>query len=812
MITLTLALAAIGLPPQAATSDAIEQRVKECLAKMSTEEKIDLIGGVKGFYIRELPQFGLPELKMSDGPLGVRNYGPTTAYPAGTTLASTWDPELAKQFGAAMGRDARARGVHILLGPGVNLSRVPQCGRNFEYFGEDPLLAGQLGAKVIQGIQSKGVVATIKHYAANEHESDRNLDSSEVDERTLRELYLKPFEIGVKEGGVWAVMCSYNLLNGTYASENDWLLNQVLRKDWDFPGIVMSDWGAVHSALGPAKYGLDLEMPGPDYMNRKNLLPALKDGTLTIDKIDEKVTRILRMAFAMEFDKRAQEDKSIAKDDPANAAVAEKIAREGTVLLKNSRNLLPLDPNKKQTIVVVGPNAVATPSGGGGSSWTTPTKMLNFLDALRKEVGPKTKIVYSPIQEAVASKVFKYAGYFQADGTPGLKAEYFKGTELEGQPVETKTETSIDLRWENKTQFSVRWTGNLKVPKTGDYIIVSRVDDGVRVWLGRRRVINEWHDQAVDTRMVQVRLKKDEVVPVKVEYYQRDGEAEARFGIISVDEVATAGIAEPVLKSADAVIACVGFTGNTEAEGFDRPFQIPFFEESMLKHLVAINPNVIVINNSGAGVDMSTWVDRASAVIQAWYPGQNGSRAIAQIVTGKVNPSGKLPTTFPRKLADTYYADAYPPVNHKIVYKEGLLIGYRWFDTKNVEPLFPFGHGLSYTTFKISGAQAKRNGTKDVVVSAKVTNTGSRDGDEVVQVYVQPLGSAVERAKQELRGYKRVSVKKGASANVQIRFDLASLSYWSVAKHAWVLEPGRYQVLVGNSSRSLATAGVIEVK
>lgn len=807
-------------PDSNVVDPAVEKRVADTLSQLTLEEKIDMIAGVDGFYTRNIDRLGIPRLKMSDGPTGVRNYGPTTAYPCGTALASSFDTELATKFGDAVGRDGRARGVHIWLAPGINLSRVPQNGRNFEYFGEDPLLAGKIAAAEIRGVQAQGMVATVKHYAANNHETDRMTDSADVDERTLREMYLKGFELAVKEGGVWAVMCSYNRVNGTYASENEWLLTKVLKEDWGFKGLVMSDWGAVHSALGPAQHGLDLEMPGPDFMNRRNLLPAVKDSTVSEEKIDDKVRRLLRLMYNMGYDKRPQEDTSIAKNDDANHAVALDMAREGTVLLKNS-GILPLGAHKKiKNILIVGPNAVPAVTGGGGSSYTTPIRKVSLVQAIQDLAGPGVTVTALPSLGDAEKAAFAEKDYkVDASGKPGLTAEYFDNPNLQGTPVNTVVEPSVSHNWTVQghpdklpdSNFSVRWKG-LYTPKTSDnYIVFGRSDDGIRVYVNNRLLIDDWRDRSTETSSATIALKAGRTYQLRVEYFQREGDAEVQFGLVPADSLANADIPSKLIQSADVVIAAVGFNPRMESEGADHTFALPFWQQTLLNRLTKLSKNVVVVNNSGEGVDMSNWVDKVAGIVQAWYPGGIGNQAVGEILFGKINPSGKLPTSFPKTLKGTYYEKAYPPKNGHLAYTEGDFIGYRWFDANKAKPLFPFGYGLSYTSFKVGGLTTEAvTGTDEVRVHVDVTNTGDREGVEVVQLYVGAPGKAVVRPVRELKGFQRVSLLPGEKKTVTFSVASKDVTYWDMTTQKWVVEPGRHLFYVGTSSRDLPLKGWME--
>jgi len=786
-----------------ASAQSVDARVEATLQQMTLDEKLAYIGGDRDFYIRPVPRLGLPEVKMSDGPVGVRNYGPTTAYAAGACLASTWNKDLAKRVGTQVGRDARARGVHIWLGPGVNLARTTQNGRNFEYFGEDPFLSGTTAAAEIQGVQSQGVAATVKHFAANDHEDDRNRDDSVVDERVLRELYLVPFEMAVKDGGVKCIMSGYNLLNGTHCSQNDWLINKVLKTEWGFKGIHMSDWGGAHSADGCANGGLDLEMPSGYFMNAKNLRPLLDSGQVKESTIDEKVRRIIRTIYASDWDKRPQVDTSIPKDDPTSEAAALQTAREGIVLLKNQNGFLPLNAKKTKHIIVVGPNAAVPATGGGGSAYTTPFKPLGLPEALKSIAGPGVTVETIPFDVSMDAAL----------DITDFKAEYFNGTRPNGTPILTRTDHKIDFDWGQGSpgagvpvdKFSVRWTKDITVPTTGVYLLVGKSDDGMRASIDGKRVLNSWYDHGLMTATGTVTLEAGRTYHLQVQYFEDAGDAVAKFGIVPVQKVIESTLPADKLRAADAVIACVGFRSDSEGEGFDRPFDLPQDQQFVLDQITANSKKVVIALNSGAGVNIAKWLAKSPAMLQCWYPGGRGNQALAEILFGKTNPSGKLATSFPRTMDGTYYANAYPSKDQKMVYNEGLFIGYRWFDANNKAPLFPFGFGLSYTTFNIRPIQANEKS-----VTVEVQNTGKIEGAEVVQLYVGEAKPATKQPVRELKGFAKVNLKPGASTKVTIPLNMRSYAHWDTKAHDWKVAKGTYNLWVGDSSRSLSLVGVVK--
>ncbi|HTQ11080.1 MAG TPA: glycoside hydrolase family 3 C-terminal domain-containing protein, partial [Fimbriimonadaceae bacterium] len=669
----------------------------------------------------------------------------------------------------------------------------------------------------IQGVQSQGVVATVKHFAANNHEEDRGIDSSEVDERTLRELYFRPFEAAIKEGGALCVMCAYNKINGTYCSQNEFLLNEVLKKDWGFKGFVVSDYGATHSTLPALLAGLDVEMPGGYNFNRAKIEPLVQSGQLPVPVLDDKVRRILRVIYTMGWDRRSQTDSTIPRDVPANEAVALQIAREGTVLLKNRDHLLPifLPPKvgayigRKKTILVVGPNAFPAVTGGGGSSYTDPVEKTSLLDAVRAQAGSAYKVVYRPLVMTTSEKAFQFDGFYLPDdpAKKGLFQEHWNNETLSGTPDEAKPVAKVDLAADDDhaaQHFSMRWTAIARFPGTGRYMAWSNSDDGIRVWVDGKLIINDWnnHGSRLDSAPFDAVAGHD--YQVKIEYFQGSGASYAQFGFGPREIDFSRELPVREIKAAYAVIASVGFNPNLESEGLDRPFALPDPQEQLLEHLVKLNPRTIVVNNSGAGVDMSRWAEGAGAILQAWYPGGIGSRAIAEILFGKTNPSGKLPTSFPKTLTGTYYEHAYPPVNHQIFYREGLFMGYRWFDANGVAPLFPFGFGLSYTSFSLSDPEIRRDGGA-VHVGVWLKNTGRRAGAETVQVYASiPTNTGAPKSPvRELKAFKRVELAAGARQRVGLDVRLSDLATFDVKGHRWVLWPGRYTLEIGTSSRDL---------
>jgi len=806
---------------------AVEQRVEELLSKMTLEEKIDYIGGVDGFYIRPVERLGLPAIKMSDGPVGMRNDGETTAYPAGIALAATWSTDLATRYGTAVGRDGRARGVHIWLAPGLNIYRAPQCGRNFEYYGEDPFLAGRMAVAVVRNLQEEGVLATVKHYAGNNQEYDRNHISSDIDERTLREIYLPAFEAAIRESGAACIMNAYNLVNGTYCTENTFLNHRVAKTDWEFDGVIMSDWGATHDAIAAANGDLDLEMPSGKYMNRENLLPAIEAGTVSKATIDDKVRRILRVIVRAGFLDRPQKIESIPLDDPDSARVALDIAREGIVLLKNDKALLPLDASKIKCVAVIGPRAHPGVPAGGGSSYTTPFHSVSLLDGTKARVGANVTVLHEPGEDPMSPWVLATRSKFEhldssGKSAMGLRAEYFANPRLEGEPAVTMVVPRIDFDWESggpeglpTNGFSARWTGRIRPETSGRYALSASSDDGIRVFLDKEKILEDWTDHAARTNSVETTLEAGRVYELKVEYYENRGDASVLFGWGLIEEE-TQMPAVQAAEKADVAIVCVGFGRKMESEGSDRPFELPPYQASLIRSVAAANPRTVVVLMAGGSVAWDYWLDEVPAVVHAWYPGQEGGTALAEILFGDVNPSGKLPATFEKRWEDNPAAPYYQSKDNKTLpYTEGIFVGYRGYDKNGVEPQFCFGHGLSYTTFDYGDLKIEPTTAgpgEPVRVTFTVKNTGSRAGAEAAQVYVHDVESRLPRPPKELKGFAKVTLEPGESKSVTVDLDDRAFAFFDPKAGTWVGEPGGFEILVGASSRDIRLKGTFTRK
>jgi len=797
----------------AGLQDSIERRVDSILSQMTIEEKIDLLGGVDDFYVRGIPRLGVPRFKMADGPLGVRNYGPATTMAGGIALSATWNPALSEQVGTEIGRDARAKGVHFLLGPGVNIYRAPMNGRNFEYFGEDPFLASRIAVGYIKGVQSQGVCATVKHFLGNNSEFDRHNVDAIIDERTLREIYLPVFEAAVKEAHVGAIMDAYNLTNGEHMTQNGRLNNDLVKKEWGFNGLVMSDWTSTYDAVAAANRGLDLEMPSGKFLNRGNLLPAIRQGRVSVATIDDKVRRILRVAAQFGWLDREQTDLSVPRHNLQGKEVALQTARESMVLLKNENGLLPLGKDKVKSVAVIGPDAYPAVPDGGGSARVQPFAAVSFLEGLSNYLATTIPVYYNrgvpTLSEMAEATNFSTDA---ANGQPGIRVEYFASEDLKGSPLLSRTERHLNsgsVHTFPEASKSDRWTGYYLPEHSGlyDIFVQSSGEDGgfYRLYVDGQIVFDNWK---VSTAIMNSTSLQLEATPHKFVLEHRGRSrwlgAKLRLGVMPHDGVVDEQ-AKLLAARAEVVVVAVGFDAETESEGADRTFRLPPGQEQLVQEMKKANKNVVVVITSGGAVDMSSWLDGVPAVLEAWYPGQEGGRALAEILFGDVNPSGHLPVSFERKWEDNPVHDNYYPRNgtREVAYKEGVFVGYRGYEGSGKKPLFPFGYGLSYTSFAYSNLSVTTDGIEGPGWSAEVafdvTNTGKRDGAEVAQVYVAARRSKVERPAKELKGFIKVNLRVGEKRRVTLKLDKRALSYYNVATRQWQAD-SQFEVLVGSSS------------
>lgn len=803
---------------------AIESRVDGLLGKLTLQQKLELLGGVDGFYIRNLDAIGLPRLKMADGPFGVRNYGPATTVAGGIALAASWDERLAEDVGETIGRDARARGVHFLLGPAVNIYRSPLCGRNFEYFGEDPYLGSRIAVGYIRGVQSQGVSATIKHFLANNSEYDRHNTDSVVDERTLREIYLPIFEAAVKEAKVGAVMDSYNLTNGLHMTQNHAFNDDLLKKEWGFDGIVMSDWFATYDGVAAALNGLDLEMPSARFMNPATLLPAIRSGKIPETVVDDKVRRILRTAVRFGWLDREQMDLAIPVLNNEGKKVALESALGSMVLLKNDGGILPLDKRKIKTIAVIGPDAYPAQPVGGGSAAVRPFHAVSFLEGISQYLSGGATVLYHrglPTMEEMAR-----ATEFTTEpsgGQQGLKEEVFDNTDLRGPPTRQGVREHIGFDEGAAgalNNISARWTGYYTPKAPADYTIFMEgpgESGGYRLFIDNKLVFDHWNTAPALLDQTKLALSASPHA-IRLEYFIRRNWAGMglKLGIVLPSTLVDPA-AKKMAASADAVLVSAGFDPFSESESADRTFSLPVGQDELIRQIAGINRKTIVTITSGGGANMTSWSNRVPALLETWYSGQEGGTALAELLFGDVSPSGKLPVSFERSWSDNPVHDHYYPqgAGKDVVYKEGIFLGYRYYGGAPVKPLFPFGYGLSYTTFvyknlRISPAEpAREDGAR---VAFDVTNTGTRAGAEVAEVYVGESHPKIPRPVKELKAFSKVYLQPGETKHIELSLDRRAFSYFDVTHHHWAVDPGDFTLYVGASSEDIRLTGHLKLQ
>jgi beta-glucosidase len=810
--------------PWVGSSAPIESRVASVLAQMTLDEKIAMVHGAAGSaYTGFIPgdaRLCIPALKLQDGPVGVRMTD-TTQLPSAADLAASFDTSLARSYGAVIGAEDKTKGVDVDLGPTVNIVRDPRWGRAFESYSEDPYLTGEIGAGDINGIQSQGVMAQVKHWAVYNQETNRNTPADDViiDDRTVHEIYTAAFGRILAESHPSSAMCSYSTINGTYACENAYL-NEILKTEFGFDGFITSDWGATHSTAGSANAGMDMQMPDDSFFGAA-LKQAVQDGQVPQSRLDDMVTRILREQFRFGlFDHPSPDTPNAYAATPQHIAVARTAAEQGAVLLKNDDHLLPLGSGT-HSIAVIGDGAGPdTMSHGGGSAVVDGTGTVTPLDGITARAGSGTTVSYA--QGNLGSN-----GYPTIDSsffTPpsgtgnGLQGEYYANTSLSGSPVVTQVDPNVHNTWNGSpapgvpaTNWSVRWTGTLTPPKTGTYTFGLTSDDGSRLFINGQQVIDNWRDQAANTETAQVDLTAGTPVQIEVDYYQAGGDATVNLGWVEPGNDLITQAADLAAKSDVAIV----YANDFESEGSDLDnIDLPGDQNQLIDAVADANPNTVVVLNTGSAVTMP-WLDKVKSVFEAWYPGQESGTAIAALLFGDANPSGKLPVTFPRSLDQVPASTPaqWTGVDGQVQYSEGLEVGYRWYDTENLTPLFPFGYGLSYTTFRFSNLHLSaptmvENGR--IVATADVTNTGSRAGAEVAQLYLTDPGSTGEPA-QQLKGFAKVWLRPGQTKQVTFPVTAQDASYWHSLAHGWTLAAGTYTVRIGDSSRSLPLSGTFRV-
>lgn len=811
------------------------------IARLSLEEKVVLSAGADVWHTNPAPAAGLPALKVSDGPNGARggSFGGVTSVctPCGTALGATWDPELVRRIGALLGDEVVRKGGSILLAPTVNLHRHPLAGRNFECYSEDPFLSATMAVAFVSGVQSRDVAATVKHFVANDSEFERMTISSDVDDRTLREVYLRPFEAAVR-AGAWAVMTSYNKVNGTYASENAELVTELLKSEWGFDGLVMSDWFGTHSTVPAANAGLDLEMPGPPRWLGARLLDAVRAGEVDEIVIDDKVRRLLRLAARTGQLDEPRPDVEGAVDEPADRALVREVAAAAMVLLRND-GILPLSPDRIGRLAVIGPCAEPTPVQGGGSAGVSPHHVVSVAAALRDRLAGRVDVVVEKGCTIHQATPVLSGAHVRHDGRPGVALSFFDNPELEGAPVQLGRAGSLHRLWLGEfsplldpRRFSVRAEGELAASDSGVHRLTLTSAGRARVLLDGQQVLDTWTSQEPGTAFygagstevgVDLDLAAGEPHALVVEFRAHESGQMSGVTIGFLPPVPSDLMerAEAAAAAADVAVVVVGLTAEWEHEGADRvSMALPGRQDELIDRVVTANPRTVVVVVAGSPTAMP-WADRAGAVVQAWYPGQEAGDSVTDVLLGDVEPAGRLPTTFPIAASDSASWADYPGHNGHVGYSEGVFIGHRSFDREGRTPRFCFGYGLGYTRIALGEVTLDRDrmsiSARDPLaartqVSATVTNAGARAGSTVVQVYVRAPGRALPRPDLVLAGFGKVRVEPGETRSCTIELDPYAFAYWDVDTAGWAAEGGRHEVAVGFSSRELPATLPVEVE
>ncbi len=815
----------------------LEIRVEDLLGRLTLDEKVALMAGSAPFTLHGVSRLGVPAVRVTDGPTGVRSQegAAATVFPVGVAMAATWNPDLTAEVAAAIAREALALNNQVVLAPTINIVRTPLWGRAFETYSEDPFLAGVLGAAYIDGLQGEGVGASLKHYAVNNQEVGRMTLSAQVDERTLREIYLAGFEIAVKTAHPWTVMAAYNRVNGTYATEHDHLLNDILKGEWGWDGVVVSDWGAVHATVPAACGGTDLEMPGPPRWFGEALLAAAHSGAAPDYRIDDAARRMIRLILRTGvLDGRPAPDGELRTS--RHRAIAARAAEEAVVLLKNEGDLLPLDPTALRTLAVVGPNAAASRIQGGGSSQVRGVRGVSILQAIGDLLGERADVLHAdggdnePVPPAARPEMFSPDA---ARGAVGLTCEYFADTGFVGPPYRAGVERGVGklvsaqaLSGRNEGLAALRWSGWFWPERAGRHEFAVRAPGACRLRLDGADLIGLDTPGVADTmdilgtsvarRIAAVDLAAGAGYPITLEYVRPADLADLAWEQVfvgvrsprgSIDEAAS------LAARADAAVVVIGAASTSEGEGYDRAgLDLPGDQNALVEAVLAANARTIVVLTNGAPYALP-WIDHAPAVLEAWLGGEEGPHALARILFGDAQPCGRLPVTFPRRLEDTP-AHPYYPGGDTAVYGEGLFVGYRHFDRAAQPPLFPFGHGLTYTSFAYSGLEAPEQVTAGEAVDIvfTLTNIGLRPGKETAQLYVRPRGPSVERPVKELKGFAKVALAPGERREVRMRLDARAFSFYDPGRHAWIAEPGAYDLLICASAADIELQTTVRLK
>ena len=797
--------------------------IDQIIKTLTLDEKVSLLSGFNSWYTNKIEKKNIPSIKMSDGPNGVRgdsNSGKSSAcFPCAISIGSTWDLSLINDIGIALGEEAQAKDVDVLLGPTINIHRHPLGGRHFESFSEDPFLTGKIATNYVQGVQSKNVAACLKHFVGNDTEYERHSISSNIDAQTLREIYLLPFEMGIKEGNAKVVMSAYNKLNNIFCSSHQDLLIKILKEEWGFDGYVVSDWGAALETIENANGGLDLEMPGPSNVWGKALIDAVEASEVSEKLIDDKVKRILSVA---EFSNRFQKPQIKAEqavDQPKHRLLLRKAAADGMVLLKNEGSL-PLKKNIKK-LAVIGPNALEAQIIGGGSASLRPHYQIHPLEAVQERLGHETEILYS--KGCHTHKYLPKINEELMEEKDGFLVEYFDGNQFDKNLILEERLTGSKF-WvfegfakdviskEERPDISVRFSCTYKPDISGLHEFEIFGIGKCCLLIDGNELIDNWTSMdpgeafftfGSASKKGVINLQKGEAYKIEVQYKFEGSFPAVYIGCQAPDEVDIFQEALETASHADEVILIVGTNSDWETEGNDRAdFNLPANQNKLIEAILEANQNTVVVINTGSPIHMP-WEKKAKAIIQTWFAGQEFGNALVDILSGEVNPSGKLPTTFPVKIEDTPAYKNYPGKNLQMNYDEKLLVGHRWYESNSIKPLFCFGHGLSFTSFNYQNLEVTTGSDFVVTCKFEIQNTGDISGLEIAQCYVGFASPLPGEPYKTLQGFVKEEIGANELKKVEIKLGPRNFSFWSVETNTWQIREGSYQILIGSSSENI---------
>ena len=796
--------------------------INQLIEDLTLEEKVLLLSGFDAWQTSKIDRLGVPNIKMSDGPNGVRGDGTSgkssACFPCAISIGSTWNLNLINLLGEELAAEAEIKGVDVLLGPTINIHRHPLGGRHFECFSEDPFLTGKIAIEYVKGVQSKNIAACLKHFVGNDTEFERYTVSSNIDEKTLREVYLLPFEMAIKEANAKVVMSAYNKLNNIYCSSHENLLIDVLKDEWGFDGYVVSDWGAARETIENANGGLDLEMPGPAKSWGANLISAVNNKNVSVTIINDKVKRILNVIdFCKRFENPIRKKES-ENDSKLQRKILKDAAQEGMVLLKND-GILPMRRDIK-SIGVIGPNAEKAQIIGGGSATLVPYYESHPVSSFQNNFSEKTII-----KTAKGCHTYRYLPEINKTLTEenGFLVEYYDISEGDNNFISSKVLTGSkfwifegfakDIIGEQESpdilvKFSCTYTPDISGEHDFEIFAIGKS----KLLIDNKQIIDNWSNplpgdaffaHGTSSKRGTSYLEKGNSYQIEI-HYRFEGNFPAIYiGCQPPDKINLLEEALNIAREVDEVILLVGTNSDWETEGNDRnEFNLPGDQNRLIEQVLDINPNAVIVLNTGSPVNMP-WVNKAKSIIQSWYAGQEYGNALFGILTGLVNPSGKLPTTFPKYIEDTPAYASYPGENLQMNYDEKLFVGYKWYDKKKIEPLFHFGHGLSYTDFKYSNLHISKSSENNFTISLDITNTGNHSGYEISQCYISFADRGNEEPIKKLQGFDKTFINSGETKKIEICLDSRNFSTWDIESRQWQVKKGKFEILIGSSSNDI---------